>query len=125
MNSITIELPLPPKEMRPNARCHWRAKMGPKKQQRHEAWLGAMSALNGARPPKWELAEVQATFYSARKSDSDNLVAWCKATSDGLEDAGIVANDSGFIWLPPKQVLDPKHDGKRGLVLTITPRTAQ
>jgi hypothetical protein len=117
---ITIELPLPPKQMRPNARCHWRAKLKPKAQQRQEAYLCAKAAC--ANPPRWELAEVEATFYVARRWDSDNCIGSMKASADGLEDAGIVVNDSGFIWLPPKQVIDGKRTGKRGVVLRITKR---
>ena len=128
MSSISIELPLPPKQMHPNRRAHWRAKMKPKAEQRSTARILAVHAIRDSiaglkhSPPHWKMAEVQSTWYLARENDPDNLVAWMKGTLDGLADAGIVGNDRGFVLMPPKQVLDPKRNGKRGLVLTITER---
>ena len=121
--SIVIELPLPPKELKPNHRCHWRAKLKPKAEARYTAYVIALVAISELpTAPRWKLAEVQATWYLARQNDSDNLLASIKHHLDGIADAGIVDNDRGFIFLPPKQVLDPKRNGKRGLVLTITER---
>jgi Holliday junction resolvase RusA-like endonuclease len=122
ITSITITLPLPPAEMYPNARKHWRAKMKPKKQQRNSAYAAAMDALESELPPRWKLAECQATFYLERRRDGDNLAAWLKATMDGLQDAGIVANDSGFIHLPPIQHTAKAANGERKVVLQITER---
>lgn len=124
--SITITLPLPPQAMYPNARKHWKAKMAPKRQQRNDAYTAAIDAMfcrNGKGRPYWQLAECQATFYLERRRDGDNLIAWLKATFDGLEDAGIVENDGNFIHLPPKQVTGKQTNGERKVVLTITERT--
>lgn len=125
MTTMTIELPLPPKAVHPNARSHWAAKARAKKQQRSDATTAALAALNGARRPRWGQAEVHATFYLARKTDPDNLIAWMKASLDGLQDAGIIANDNDLMHLSPAQVLDPKRSGKRGLVLRVTPVTTR
>ena len=124
--SITITLPLPPRALHPNARKHWRAKMKPKKDQRLEAYWSARAVISEQVGPlqvlNWKLAEVQSTWYLARRNDADNLIAWLKATNDGLADAGIVDNDRGFIFMPPKQVTGKAAKGRREVVLTITKR---
>ena len=124
MKAIVITLPLPPQAMYPNARKHWKAKMGPKKQQRSDAYMAAFNSTTGSGQPRprWQLAECQATFYLERRRDGDNLIAWLKATFDGLEDAGIVENDGNFIHLPPQQITGKHAKGERKVVLTITPR---
>lgn len=121
--AITITLPLPPQAMYPNARTHWKAKMKPKAMQRQQAYYAAKAATDSG--PQWTLAECQATFYLERKRDGDNLIAWLKATFDGLEDAGIVENDGNFIHLPPQQFTGKQSNGERKVVLTITPRASK
>jgi Holliday junction resolvase RusA-like endonuclease len=129
MDAITVTIPLPPQAMYPNARKHWKAKMKPKAEQRRDAKLASLDAIRqrGRNPcgPMWKLAECQATFYLERRRDGDNLIAWLKATFDGLEDAGIVENDGNFIHLPPKQVTGKHANGERKVVLTITPRATE
>lgn len=121
--SITITVPLPPRAMHPNARAHWRAKMAPKKLQRETAYLAALNATRHLeRQPFWKLAEVQMTWHVARHNDSDNLLGWAKGTIDGIADAGVVDNDRGFVFMPPKQVTGTKEKDRR-VVIVITPRS--
>lgn len=122
MERIEITLPLPPPEMHPNKRHHWRAKMKPKAKQRDDARIAALARLGSRMPPQWPLAEVQSTWYLARRNDHDNLIAWAKATWDGLADAGIVGNDRGFVFLPPVQVTGKEARGARKLVVVVTKR---
>lgn len=122
MQELTITIPLPPKQMRPNSRTHWRAKMGPKAQQRQEAYLSAKAAIGRLSPPRWSAASIEAEFYLGRRgkqNDRDNLIAWLKATADGLEDAGVVADDAGFTWMPPRQVFGKDAPVEKKVVLTI------
>jgi len=116
---IEITLPLPPKQLHPNGRCHYMAKARAVKKARWEAGIAAVAALEGRKPPRWEKATVQATFYVAKKGDGDGRNSSLKAALDGLQDAGIVANDSGLTVLPPLQVLDPRRGGQRKVVLRI------
>lgn len=116
MNKVVVTLPLPPQANYPNSRTHWKAKMKPKKQQRTDAYYAALSRS----PPKWNRATCQATFYLPRRRDSDNLLAWLKSSFDGLEDAGIIANDRGLIHLPVEQVTAKAANGRREVVITIT-----
>jgi hypothetical protein len=123
-DSITITVPIPPKQMHPNSRNHWRAKLGAKAEQRGTAKLSALEALNGKSPPRWERATIHATFYRssprAKQQDGLNLLAWLKATEDGIEDAQIVANDRGVTWLAPSQVLGKAAQGRNEVVIVIT-----
>jgi Holliday junction resolvase RusA-like endonuclease len=126
MDRITIELPMPPKQLHPNARSHWRAKLKPKAQQRQQAYLAALDALRGAVSPRWESAKIHATYWlgsRGKKHDADNLIAWLKATVDGLQDAGILADDSGLTWLPPDQIYGKGTGTERTVVLVLEPLT--
>jgi len=98
---IHIDLPLPPQELKPNARSHWTAKAHATKRYRQTAWAIARSAI-GLHPPRWTTATCQATFRfpTRRRRDRDNLLASLKSAFDGIADAGIVANDAGLIHLP-------------------------
>ena len=123
-DSITIILPLPPKQMHPNKRSHWRAKMQPKKQQRMDAYLAALAEIQKlGKHPQWEAAEVITTWYLARTNDRDNLIAWGKATWDGLADA-LGSNDSGFFYWPPHQIVGKDAKGQRKLVVVLRRRAA-
>src|SRR5687767_4924015 len=95
--SIELELPIPPRATHPNARTHWGAKATATKRQRSDCSTMASIILRSRQAPRWAAASVLATFHvpgkSARTSDPDNLIAWLKATIDGLQDAGVFAND--------------------------------
>lgn len=125
-DSLEIELPIPPLATRPNATGHWTKLSSAVKKQRADAATVAAIVLRGITPPRWKRATVQATFYrhhkNARRTDEDNLIAWLKASFDGLQDSGIVANDSGLTHLPPKQVLGKEAGGESRVVLVITER---
>lgn len=122
IDRLEVTLPLPPKALHPNARKHWRAKMKPKKQQRADAFWAAYAAIGMRNYPQWKLAEIQSTWYLARRNDQDNLIAWLKATADGLADAKVVGDDRGFIWLPPQQITGKAAKGERKVVLEIRER---
>lgn len=91
---ITIELPLPHISLHPNSRPHYLNKARAAKKARHDA--GLVAKMQRHRSCPWDAAILHATFYMPRKQDSDNLVAWLKTYRDGLQDAGIVRNDSAI-----------------------------
>lgn len=93
---LWITLPLPPKELSPNARVHWRAKASKVKSYREAAKIEAMVAAHETgmdKPFSW--VRIKATFYHTqnRGRDADNALASLKSAFDGLADAGIVTND--------------------------------
>ncbi len=97
---IRITLPLPDRILSPNARCHWatksRAVKAARATARYEATVagGACLMLTTAR------IDIRALHKIARRRDRDNLISSCKAYFDGLADAGLIANDSGFTLGP-------------------------
>lgn len=128
LDSIEIELPMPPRATHPNASNHnWRPKAFAIKRQREDAAIAAKLALKGSGPPRWERVTIQATLYvpgnRAKVHDATNIIGWLKPTEDGIsEDAGIIANDRGVTWLPPIQKIGAAAEGERKLVLVITRR---
>ena len=89
---ITIELPLPHISLHPNSRPHYLNKARQTKKARAEAGFMAKQCRDASCP--WKAAILHATFHMPRKRDDDGLVAWIKPLRDGLQDAGLVTNDS-------------------------------
>jgi Holliday junction resolvase RusA-like endonuclease len=113
--TLTVTIPLPPRELSPNytvgsrgARLGKAAKI---RKYRQAAYLAGLAAINRRAAPKWVAATARATFYvrDRRRRDADNALASLKAAFDGLKDAGIVADDSGITHLPVVFVLDKQH----------------
>lgn len=105
--TLVIELPLPPKELSPNARVHYMAKSRAVKRYRQRAMLEAMAA-QGRNVRAWSRATCQATFYHStnRRRDKDNALASIKAGIDGIADARVIVNDSELTHLPVKIDID-------------------
>lgn len=97
--TVTIHIPLPHKSLSPNSRGHWRVAA------KHKAALRAAAKYSAIVPQPvdpWPAAEVQAhfRFQTAHKRDRDNLLSSLKAAFDGLQDARLIADDSGVVHLP-------------------------
>lgn len=115
VNTVTITLPLPHRCLSPNARVHYMVKSKHTKAYRTLARDTTMfdgmgvTSLRGAW--YWPSAKVQATFYfkDARRRDRDNMLASLKSAFDGIADAGLVANDADFTYLPVKIEKDAKR----------------
>ena len=113
MESFTITMTLPPKELSPNARPHWAAKGRAAKAHRLEAKVMTTTALlDVALGTDWSVATVRPIFFhkTRHKRDRDNLSSSLKAARDGIADAmttwGLVSDDNGFIPLPPVSDVD-------------------
>ena len=117
MTSLTITIPLPPKEVRNNARVHWTKKARAVKQYRYEAYWAAREAMGIVL--NWKKAKVHITAYfpTARHLDPTNLIDALKPAFDGLEDAGVIVNDKN-LW-PERPVIVTK-DKRPRVELTIT-----
>lgn len=117
MNSITITVALPSKEVSQNARVHFMARARATLKQRTEAGVACLAASKSS--PRWKKAtlSIVAFFKTKRWPDPMNFIGSLKATADGIEDAGIVANDSG-LW-PTRPVFATDKSNPR-VVLTIT-----
>lgn len=119
MKSITITLPLPPAVLSPNSRAHWSAVSRAKSIQRHAAKIKARARMASRQKP-WLTATVaiRATFADNRQRDRDNILASLKAAFDGTEDAGLIANDSGYTYLPVE--ITPKDPANPRIEITFT-----
>lgn len=115
---VVVALPLPPMQLHPNVRTHWRAKAEWTKAAR----AVAMGCAYNVRPPQ-PFARCTAVanfrFTQARRRDPDNLMAWMKGQIDGLTDAQIWIDDSVVRWLPPVVLIEPGQPG--GITVTVTP----
>ena len=101
---ITLTVPIPDRCLSPNSRAHWSRKAKATRGARLGAYFRAVKAMReaGIKPPQWDLAETRVTFYwpTAHKRDADNAMRRMKPVWDGLEDAGVVADDAGLIHWP-------------------------
>jgi Holliday junction resolvase RusA-like endonuclease len=104
-SSMVIVLPLPPRELSPNARPHWAVKARAVRCYREAAYLSALASRPG-RP--LQAAKVTACFFfrDRRRRDRDNLLASLKPAFDGIADARVVTNDAGLIHMPVEQCVD-------------------
>lgn len=114
---VFVSLPLPAKELSPNARVHWRVKAKHTKAARDYA----NAAARRFNRPMWKAARVRCvfTFGDSRRRDKDNLLASMKAYFDGLADAGVVENDSQLTY-EPIEVTSPSRVGN-GVIVEIRP----
>ena len=90
---VVIVLPLPPRDLSPNASVsHWRRAAATRKYRR-TAGLTALAAA-GCRL-NWNRAVAQATFYwpDRQRRDIRNAEASLKAAYDGIVDAGVIVDD--------------------------------
>lgn len=120
-DTVCVVLPLPPKELHPNARVHWAKKAKAAREYRRKAYFAAFEVLGGRVGDaglKWQRATVQITWYapSRRRTDPDNALASLKPALDGLSrphgkspGAMIVADDSGFSFLPVRMEVDREN----------------
>lgn len=104
--AITVTLPLPPKELDPNGRHHWRAKMAPKRRYRCGAMFAALKQGGFTQP--LQRARVRIRYYHKTKTfkDPDNIIACLKTAIDGLTDAGVFTDDRDLTYLPVERFKD-------------------
>ena len=112
--SLTITLPLPPKELSPNhhigsrgGRLGKAAKIKAYRQRaRHEAGIAAhVAGLTGGG---WTHATIQIVWHhpTRRYPDRDNIIAWLKSAIDGIRDSGLLADDDNVDYPSPVRGVD-------------------
>lgn len=93
--NVTVTLPLPAKELRPNGRPHFMARARAKKAARQVAYFAALSALRDVMEIEYDggpIAFIPSRYllrwhYWGNVPDEDNCLASCKAYLDGCADA--------------------------------------
>jgi crossover junction endodeoxyribonuclease RusA len=100
---VKIVLPWPDKRLSPNARAHWRAKVGPRQSAKIKAgWatVGAKGfyALRDALAASDGHIPVAITFYPPdnRRRDLDNCIGSLKAAQDAVAEM-LRVDDSRFV----------------------------
>ena len=128
-------VPLPPKEMSPNARVHFRVKSKAVQEHRQAAIEAAQTyayehkQMYGRTPQVLACCFVRICLYkkTVARPDPDNIIASMKAAIDGLRRGGIFTDDADLIYLPSrwgKDALNPRaeihvYSGPNSLELVI------
>lgn len=107
---IEIEIPLPPKELSPNAYVHWRAKSKAKKEYRRSVLYFAVAAM-GQKTLNLKECRIQAkwVFTKNARRDRDNLLASLKTAFDALTLAKVLTDDYGVEHMNPEIKIDPNR----------------
>lgn len=84
MTEKSIALPLPSRNLSPNARVHWSKMAKHKKAARR---LAAFAAWAKFGPCKFKGYRLDFYWSTKRRRDKDNAAAMCKAYLDGIADA--------------------------------------
>jgi crossover junction endodeoxyribonuclease RusA len=116
-DSITITVSLPSPKVSQNARCHWRVKAEATKEQRSEAMNACVELLFGRKQWRRATVKIRAFFKTKRHPDPMNFIGSLKAAFDGIQDAGIIQDDSQLWPLRPEFFTDSKNPR---VELTIT-----
>ena len=98
---LTLTLPLPPRELSPNARLHHFPKAEVTKEYRRRVYIQCMIQRGewGRRETGRYLVTETYRFADRRKRDVRNLFAAFKAGEDGLVDAGIIPGDDDSVLI--------------------------
>ena len=99
---VTFDVSLPHPAVAANYRGSWHARHKARQVQRAEARFAAVEACSKANDDMpWEAFSVHYCFRFAtrRRRDLDNLIFAMKATLDGVQDAGLIADDAGCVSL--------------------------
>jgi len=118
-NTITVVCPLPPKELSPNARCHWRVKHVHSSDYRRACRFATVHVLTRKlrENVEWSHSTLQATFFypDRRRRDRDNSAAMLKYAYDGIAEA-LGVDDYGFRPQMPEVEVD-KEDPRVEIVV--------
>lgn len=120
MRTITLTLPMPPKELSPNyaVRCHWAAKARAKNKH-NEAVYAAAYGMEPSAP--FGKCRIDVTAYTTRQMDCDNLIASLKVAIDTLCRMGFISNDKHVSWGAVESVYGGKKVvGERRVELVLT-----
>lgn len=100
---LRIELPLPPKELSPNARVHWSVRARATREAIDQVFAAVLE--QGGKPRSFDHATVTMTFVvpNKRRRDKQNLIGASKAYIDGL--VGTVIKDDN--WQSIEEIYPP------------------
>lgn len=117
---LRIELPLPPRELSPNARVHWSVRNRATQEAKDLVVCAVLEQQARGKP--LDHATVKLTFIKPRRGrrDKDNLIAAAKPYMDGLVLAGVIVDDnSDVIDTPEPEIIYQKGISKT--IIEVTP----
>lgn len=106
---VIVTLPLPSRDLSPNARGHWGKKARAAKKARNDGYLATVAArIDCQHKTPFKTAEAHTTFYvrDNRRRDADNLLASLKPSFDSMVDAGLLVDDCGLVHMPMTIAVD-------------------
>ena len=107
--TVTITINWPGEGCDLNKRPHRGQKIRDTKAARRAAWVECLRDPDHRK--WWKRARVDVTAYhrTMRFRDRQNIMAMLKASIDGVEDAGVIEDDSGLEWGPVMRAKDAAH----------------
>ncbi len=92
--TLSLEVPLPPAELRGNSNAHYMVRHRARKAMRVDGWFHAAQQYDYWKP-RFAQAKVTFEFHNPRTIDLDNLAYGMKAFCDGLfVDSELTKDDS-------------------------------
>lgn len=101
---LRIELPLPAKELSPNARVHWQVRAKATREAKEQVIATVLSQRPRGTPLTSATVTVTFVVGDRRRRDLGNYISSAKSYLDGLIDAGIIWDDS---WETITEVYPP------------------
>ena len=90
---LRLELPLPAKELSPNARVHWSVRNRATQEAKDAVVCAVLEQRARSKPLATATVTVRFVVPNYRRRDHQNLIASSKAYVDGLVLAGVIVDD--------------------------------
>jgi hypothetical protein len=120
VRSLSVELPLPGRDLSPNGRLTPFAKARAVRSQKELAMGAFVNALNRRPVPVWTAVKATAVFYypTRQRADDDNAMASMKGARDQIA-AMLGIDDKNWHWERPVFLVDRGRPGR--VTVTIEP----
>ena len=117
---IVLWLPLPDAKLQPNrkASLHHMARAKITKGARQAA--GFVAAIVRGPDHPWTEVRIDLTLWTAGRPDRDGCIGWVKSYVDALQDAGLIADDSGVHWGNVVRNTGKASGGRREVEIVVT-----
>ena len=109
-----LKLDMPHRDLSPNREnnVHWSIRAKLKQKGRYASMIATKiyfhKLLTSNLFEPYRKATIKTVFYckTKRTRDARNFASACKATDDGIVDAGLLSNDDQITWMPVEFIVD-------------------